>query len=83
MNLMSTSTALLEHTDYRPEFINDGMKYCPMSTATTHIGSDCACSGGHSRVWSRFGQWFQGRMQNLLMGGAPPINKFCIRPLNN
>ncbi len=25
------------------------MSYCPISTATTHIGSSCACSGGESR----------------------------------
>ncbi len=22
--------------------------YCPISTATTHVGSSCACSGGQS-----------------------------------
>ncbi len=32
--------------------------HCPMSTATTHIGSSCACSGGQSRFWSRFGKLF-------------------------
>ncbi len=32
--------------------------HCPMSTATTHIGSSCACSGAQSRFWSRFGKWF-------------------------
>ncbi len=28
-----------------------------MSTATTRIGSSCACSDGQSRFLSRFGKW--------------------------
>ncbi len=38
--------------------IQSNMPHCPMSTATTHIGSSCACSGGQSRSWSRFCKWF-------------------------
>ncbi len=43
--------------------------HCPMSTATTHIGSSCACSGGQSRFWSRFGNCSR---QIYSSSGQPP-----------
>ncbi len=41
-------------------------------TATTHIGSSCACSGGQSRFWSRFGKWF-GQSKAVPVSYPKPI----------
>ncbi len=46
--------------------------HCHMSTATTHIGSSCACSGFQSRVWSRFGKWF---------GQSKAVPVSCPKPI--
>ncbi len=48
------------------------LQHCPMSTATTHIGSSCACSGGQSRFWSRFGKWF-GQSKAVPISHPQPI----------
>ena len=43
-----------------------------MSTATTHIGSSCACSGGQSRFCSRFDKWF-GQSKAVPVNYPKPI----------
>ncbi len=44
---------ILAHKSYQIDVVSEGLRqmreHCPMSTATTHTGSSCACSGGQSR----------------------------------